>query len=35
MQDGRNDNRRPGRPNEDWFLQNVQLAEALTRKVTT
>ena len=32
MQDGRNDNRRPGRPNNDWFLQNVRLAQALTKK---
>jgi enterochelin esterase family protein len=32
MQDGRNDNRRPGRPNNDWFLQNVRLMQALTKK---
>ena len=32
MQDGRNDNRRPGRPNGDWFLQNVRLMNALTKK---
>lgn len=32
MQDGRNDNRRPGRPNNDWFLQNVRLMQALARK---
>jgi enterochelin esterase family protein len=32
MQDGRNDNRRPGRPNNDWFLQNVRLVQALTKK---
>lgn len=32
MQDGRNDNRRPGRPNNDWFLQNVRLMNALTAK---
>jgi enterochelin esterase family protein len=32
LQDGRNDNRRPGRPNNDWFLQNVRLVEALNRK---
>lgn len=32
MQDGRNDNRRPGNPNGDWFLQNVRLMEALTKK---
>jgi enterochelin esterase-like enzyme len=32
MQDGRNDNRRPGRPNGDWFLQNVRLMKALTAK---
>ncbi len=32
MQDGRNDNRRPGRPNNDWFLQNVRLMNALTKK---
>ena len=32
MQDGRNDNRRPGNPRGDWFLQNVRLMKALTRK---
>jgi enterochelin esterase family protein len=32
MQDGRNDNRTPGRPNNDWFLQNVRLKDALTKK---
>ncbi|HZN56650.1 MAG TPA: alpha/beta hydrolase-fold protein, partial [Planctomycetota bacterium] len=32
LQDGRNDNRRPGRPNNDWFLQNVRLVDALTKK---
>jgi enterochelin esterase family protein len=32
MQDGRNDNRRPDRPNSDWFLQNVRLMKALTAK---
>jgi enterochelin esterase family protein len=32
LQDGRNDNRRPGRPNNDWFLQNVRLVQALTQK---
>jgi enterochelin esterase family protein len=32
LQDGRNDNRRPGRPNSDWFLQNVRLMQALTKK---
>jgi enterochelin esterase family protein len=32
MQDGRNDNRTPGRPNNDWFLQNVRLMNALTKK---
>jgi enterochelin esterase family protein len=32
MQDGRNDNRRPGNPNGDWFLQNVRLMNALTEK---
>ena len=32
LQDGRNDNRRPGRPNNDWFLQNVRLMQALTKK---
>ena len=32
MQDGRNDNRRPGNPNGDWFYQNVRLMKALTRK---
>jgi enterochelin esterase family protein len=32
MQDGRNDNRRPGSPNSDWFLQNVRLMQALTKK---
>ena len=32
LQDGRNDNRRPGRPNNDWFLQNVRLVQALTKK---
>ena len=32
MQDGRNDNRRPGNPNGDWFLQNVRLMNALTAK---
>src|SRR4051812_24895792 len=30
MQDGRNDNRRPGNPNGDWFYQNVRLMKALT-----
>ena len=32
LQDGRNDNRRPGNPNGDWFLQNVRLMNALTKK---
>jgi enterochelin esterase family protein len=32
MQDGRNDNRRPGNPNGDWFYQNVRLMNALTAK---
>jgi enterochelin esterase-like enzyme len=32
MQDGRNDNRRPDKPNMDWFLQNVRLMKALTKK---
>ncbi len=32
MQDGRNDIRRPGKPNNDWFLQNVRLMKALTKK---
>src|ERR1043166_4720850 len=32
MQDGRNDNRRPGNPNGDWFFQNVRLMNALTKK---
>lgn len=32
MQDGRNDNRRPGDPNGDWFHQNVRLMKALTAK---
>ena len=32
MQDGRNDNRRPDAPNRDWFLQNVRLVQALTKK---
>jgi len=37
LQDGRNDNRGPGRPGADprqfdWFYQNVRMAEALTRK---
>ena len=32
QQDGRNDNRRPGSPNNDWFLQNVRLMKALTAK---
>ena len=38
MIDGRNDNRGAGRqggaydPNRDWFLQNVRLMEALTKK---
>ena len=32
MQDGRNDNRRPGNPNGDWFYQNVRLMKALTKK---
>ena len=37
LQDGRNDNRQPSRggndPNSnDWFYQNVRLAEALTKK---
>ena len=31
MQDGRNDNRRPGNRN-DWFYQNVRLMNALTQK---
>ena len=32
LQDGRNDNRTPGRPNNDWFLQNVRLKDALVKK---
>lgn len=32
MQDGRNDNRRPGNPNGDWFYQNVRLMKALAKK---
>jgi len=32
MQDGRNDNRRPGRLNGDWFYQNVRLMNALAKK---
>ena len=32
MQDGRNDIRRPGNPNGDWFYQNVRLMNALTKK---
>jgi enterochelin esterase-like enzyme len=36
LQDGRNDNRIPGRgedPNErDWFYQNVRMADSLTKK---
>ena len=32
LQDGRNDNRRPGSPNNDWFYQNVRLMKALTAK---
>jgi enterochelin esterase family protein len=37
MIDGRNDNRgtngnSPYDPNRDWFLQNVRLMEALTKK---
>lgn len=35
MQDGRNDNRRPGNPpgiNNDWFYQNVRLKDALEKK---
>jgi enterochelin esterase-like enzyme len=36
LQDGRNDNRLPGRGNDansgDWFYQNVRLADALTKK---
>ncbi len=32
MQDGRNDNRRPGSLNNDWFYQNVRLRDALTKK---
>ena len=32
MQDGRNDNRVPGNPNRDWFLQNVRLKDALVAK---
>ena len=32
MQDGRNDNRRPGNPTGDWFFQNVRLMNALTKK---
>jgi len=32
MQDGRNDNRRPGNPDGDWFYQNVRLMNALTKK---
>ena len=31
-QDGRNDNRHPGNPNNDWFLQNVRLKDALASK---
>ena len=32
MQDGRNDNRVPGNPKRDWFLQNVRLKDALVKK---
>ena len=32
LQDGRNDNRHPTNPKRDWFLQNVRLVEALTKK---
>ena len=32
MQDGRNDNRAPGNPHRDWFLQSVRLKDALTAK---
>lgn len=32
MQDGRNDNWRPGNPQRDWFYQNVRLMNALTKK---
>jgi len=32
LQDGRNDNRNRTDPKRDWFLQNVRLAEALTKK---
>ena len=32
MQDGRNDNRRPGNLNNDWFYQNVRLMNALAKK---
>jgi len=32
MQDGRNDIRRPGNPNGDWFYQNVRLMNALAKK---
>jgi enterochelin esterase family protein len=32
FQDGRNDNRRPGSPNNDWFVQNVRLKDALEKK---
>ncbi|HWA09671.1 MAG TPA: alpha/beta hydrolase-fold protein [Opitutaceae bacterium] len=32
MQDGRNDNRVPGNPKRDWFLQNVRLKDALLKK---
>ena len=32
MQDGRNDNRRPGNLPGDWFYQNVRLKDALVKK---
>lgn len=32
LQDGRNDIRRADRPNNDWFVQNVRLMQALTKK---
>ena len=32
LQDGRNDNRRPGNLENDWFYQNVRLMQALTAK---
>jgi len=32
LQDGRNDNRNSANPKNDWFYQNVRLAEALTKK---